>query len=83
MEEWPTIRELSRGGRIEMLRTPTSTGSALYGQMALTCSQRSEVVGETEAFDLRYPGRKRYGPSLVIKTAASKVASMKPTRMEP
>jgi hypothetical protein len=33
--------------------------------------------------DLLYPGRKRYCPSLVIKTAASKVASKKPTRTEP
>ena len=33
--------------------------------------------------DLLHPGRKRYGPSLVMKITASKVANKKPTRIEP
>ncbi len=43
------------------------------------------MAASTEArhVDLLYPGRKRYGPSRVIKTAASKVASEKPTSIEP
>jgi len=37
------------------------------------------LLREAHHTELLYPGRKRYGPSLVIKTTASKVATKKPT----